>query len=296
VEATRGQRIALLVALAALVGILLLLVASLDELELLPGKPLPKLSNQSEEDAPAGTPTTQPLLKSVRGVAFLFAIFYFLSVLAAAVFSLRFLRTLVRLIIPMTIVFLILWFALPYAPPPAPPMDSSGKAGGPPAPSAGVRGPEIPSVRASNWLVLLASIGGGALATGIVLAFFWKVYLAWAARRRRPNLLAELAESAGEAAAAIRSGRDPRDAVLRCYREMCEILSRHGQVRDIAPLTPRELTSLLRERGMGSDHAERLTAIFEEVRYGRRPSAPLADEATGCLEAIRHAYAGAQTG
>jgi len=151
--------------------------------------------------------------------------------------------------------------------------------------------PQAPNPKTSNALTLLVAVGAAALLTGLGLAtWLWAKPRLWA--HADPAVLDELALEAGRAADAIRAGDDPRDAVLRCYKEMCRVLARHGAVRESSSLTPREFASLLRARGMVNQHADRLTWIFEEVRYGSRPSAPLAGQAVACLEAIQAAYAG----
>ncbi len=144
-----------------------------------------------------------------------------------------------------------------------------------------------PTVNPPNWSVILTALG---TAVGIVgLGFItW-----WWFQRAKPSsngqdILAELGVEAGAAATRIRNGADPRNAVIGAYKEMCDILSR--QVENPDYLTPREFARRLRARGMRSRHVDRLTKIFEEVRYGHRESARFAQEALSCLEEIRDAY------
>ena len=80
------------------------------------------------------------------------------------------------------------------------------------------------------------------------------------------------------------------DAVRWCYKEMVALLCTQASVSGVAALTPREFAGALRARGMEDEHVDRLTAIFEQVRYGGRPGIAFADEATACLDAIRVAY------
>ncbi|MCK4681559.1 DUF4129 domain-containing protein, partial [Candidatus Bipolaricaulota bacterium] len=60
--------------------------------------------------------------------------------------------------------------------------------------------------------------------------------------------------------------------------------------------TPREFAERLRSSGMMVVHVDRLTAIFEQVRYGGRPGEAFVDEATASLEAIEEAYSGRRAG
>ena len=104
-------------------------------------------------------------------------------------------------------------------------------------------------------------------------------------------MLAELAKRARDAADRIRAGANLADAVRRCYKEMSELLCKRANVSDVEVLTPREFTEALRDRGMQDEHVDRLTSIFEQVRYGGHPGIAFADEAVACLDAIRSAYA-----
>ena len=95
----------------------------------------------------------------------------------------------------------------------------------------------------------------------------------------------ELIESASEAAESIRRGQDPRGAVIDCYRRMLCLLEDRGTV-STPYLTPREFADALRGQGMPLDSVDRLTGLFELVRYGRRTDAALSQQAAECLEAV----------
>jgi len=150
---------------------------------------------------------------------------------------------------------------------------------------------DIPPVAASNWQVILIAIGSSFALTAIGLFFFLKIYPAIRSRRSdRDDLLGALGKSAGLAAHRIIAGDDPREAILRCYQEMTEIMSQAQRMPNYSYFTPREFATHLRERGMKDEHVDRLTGIFETVRYGGRSGAGFVDEAVACLQSIQETY------
>jgi len=151
---------------------------------------------------------------------------------------------------------------------------------------------DIPPVAASNWQIILIALGSSLVLTGIGLTFFLKIYPALRSRHSdRDDLLGELGKSAGLAAYRIIAGDDPREAILRCYKEMTEIMSQAQRIPNYSYFTPREFATHLRERGMKDDYVDRLTGIFESVRYGGRSGVGFVDEAVACLQSIQRTYA-----
>jgi len=207
-----------------------------------------------------------------------------------AIFSRRFRRSLLI----SSIVALALLLALMHVRPPEGPLLEEPQ----PVVGAFLKGStegeiqvEIPEPSPPNWVVILIAVGAAVLAAVLAVLFYLNVYPVLRRRRKGDGLLAELAVRAGEAMERIHAGTDLRDAVQRCYKEMSDLLSREVNIHDVAVLTPREFAQGLRARGMQDQHVDRLTAIFEQVRYGGRESAAFADEAIACLEAIQRAYA-----
>ena len=150
---------------------------------------------------------------------------------------------------------------------------------------------DIPPVAASNWQVILIAIGSSFVLTAVGLFFFLKIYPALRSRRSVGNdLLGALGKSAGLAAHRITAGDDPREAILRCYQEMTEIISQVQRIPNYSYFTPREFATHLRERGMKDEYVDRLTGIFETVRYGGRSGSGFVDEAVACLQSIQETY------
>jgi len=149
--------------------------------------------------------------------------------------------------------------------------------------------PDATAVSPPTWSFAVAAgvLATIAFAVGALLFVRFRRY--WHRRGRRNSGLKELVDQVALSADRIRSGVDLRGEVIRCYQEMVNILSpRKGEKPTY--LTPREFADSLRDAGMADLHIDRLTSIFELVRYGRREDARFAKEALTCLDAIRDAY------
>jgi hypothetical protein len=91
-----------------------------------------------------------------------------------------------------------------------------------------------------------------------------------------------------DAIADLELGRDPRDAIIRCYRNLCTLLAGKG----ISPrphLTPREFERLVMARtGLKGKDLNELTGLFEEARYSTHELTDMdREEAVRCLKNFR---------
>jgi hypothetical protein len=117
-----------------------------------------------------------------------------------------------------------------------------------------------------------------------VMWYFWR-------RLHKPDKKALLAQEAETALSDLEAGGDLKDVVLRCYASMSQVLRESRNVERAKAMTPREFQSHLAEAGLQDQHIQRLTYLFEGVRYGARPSAGRTElEAMACLRAIVQAY------
>ncbi|MEN9935524.1 MAG: hypothetical protein RLZZ387_2103 [Chloroflexota bacterium] len=276
-----------LATLAAAALALALLAMGLGGIELQPGKPF-ALSGPSQGGGGGGGASLDIRLVLV---AFIW-ICLIVSVIGLIVSpSLR--RQLLRAI-PVYLVWgLLIYLALswlysqamsPGAPPAAPPLAADNLPQPPPEVA-----PAVPPAFVSSppqWLVLAVSLAVGLLAVAAV----WLV--ARAARRPRPeSQLAQLARGAQSALIGIESGEGLRNAVLRCYAEMSQVLAEQRGVQRDKTVTPREFETRLIAAGLRDEHIRRLTRLFESVRYGSREPGPREErEAVACLQAIVEAY------
>jgi Domain of unknown function (DUF4129) len=137
------------------------------------------------------------------------------------------------------------------------------------------------------WLVIAISL----LLAALLIGAIWFVW-----RRTRPpqSPLAQLADEAQAALDDLQAGGDLADAVLRCYREMSRVLSEQRGVARARDATAREFERQLAAAGLRDEHIQRLTRLFERVRYGpRHASAREELEAADCLRAIVRTYGAA---
>ena len=88
----------------------------------------------------------------------------------------------------------------------------------------------------------------------------------------------------------LQQGRELSDVILRCYRDMYQVLS--GKVSAPHRLTAREFVRQLQRAGVREREVQRLTSLFERVRYGRLESDPRQRaEAVELLNTIVSRYA-----
>lgn len=122
------------------------------------------------------------------------------------------------------------------------------------------------------------------LVTGVVIARFL-----WRRPWKQPDRgTLEMVTAEAEAALdELRAGAAVRDAILRCYLEMNQGLrQRLGLVREEG-MTPREFEEELTRAGLPQHAVQRLTRLFESVRYGRQSGTETdREEAIASLEAI----------
>ena len=289
-ETARGRRIVFVALFLLFFALLVVLIGSLNQLELAPGKPLPNLFARHPDAETAGGEVGWNL-DSVRIGSLFFALVlaWLVFLVIGAIFSRRLRRSLlITSAIALAIFVALLWVK----PPEKVPLEGAEASGGYLFPEQmGDRiQVEIPQTPPPNWAVILTAVGAAVIAAGVAALLIVKIWPAFH-HRRSDALLAELAKRAQDAADRIRAGADLGDAVRRCYKEMSELLCTRANVTDVVVLTPREFAEALRARGMQDEYVDRLTAIFEQVRYGGRPGTAFADEAIACLDAIRAAYA-----
>jgi hypothetical protein len=121
------------------------------------------------------------------------------------------------------------------------------------------------------------------LAAGIV-ATAWFI---WRHTHPPASSLEQLAQEAQGALDALRAGADPKDTVLRCYLEMSRVLRKQRGIVRKQAMTAREFERSLGQAGLPDQQVQRLTRLFEGVRYGARmPEEREKSQAIECLTAI----------
>jgi hypothetical protein len=125
----------------------------------------------------------------------------------------------------------------------------------------------------------------------LALLFAGVIWLFWRLLRPKPNPQTLLVEQAEQALIDLETGGDLKDAVLRCYAGMSQVLRESKNIRRRRAMTPREFEGHLAEIGLSDEHIGHLTHLFEGVRYGARPTTRRTElEAMDCLRAIVRSY------
>jgi hypothetical protein len=112
-------------------------------------------------------------------------------------------------------------------------------------------------------------------------------YVRFFRRQQEAQILEELAEEAQQAIEDIQAGGDLRQIIINCYREMINAVKKsRGIIRDEA-MTPEEFQRLLAQKGLPPGPLERLTQLFESVRYGNHQPRPQEEQlAILCLQEL----------
>jgi hypothetical protein len=160
------------------------------------------------------------------------------------------------------------------------------------APSAAATAPatNAPAVPAALPDVLV--YGVSLAAAGLVVFLAWTVWQA--VRRRRPQAQASVAQQAAQMAhlalADWQSGSPLADVIIRCYREMSELVAEKRAVQRADDMTPREFVQRLEKAGVPAQPVQQLTALFELARYSPQPLGASEEVAArACLQALAEA-------
>ncbi len=164
------------------------------------------------------------------------------------------------------------------APPAAPAATTSASA---------VNTPPVPAAL-SDALVYVVSLA----AAGSVMLLVWLIWRR--VRRPQPPGEATVARQAAQAAqtalADWQSGSPLADVIIRCYREMSELVAEKRSLQRAAHMTPREFVQRLEKAGVPAQPTQQLTALFELARYSPQPlGAPEEAAARACLTALAEA-------
>jgi len=116
----------------------------------------------------------------------------------------------------------------------------------------------------------------------------WFLYRRWQRLNSRRNASLEtLANIARTSLRDLGQGREWGDVVIETYARMSDtVSSQRGLSRAVAS-TPREFAGRLAAAGLPPDSVDRLTRLFESVRYGGHSSTEREmREAVACLESV----------
>ncbi len=102
--------------------------------------------------------------------------------------------------------------------------------------------------------------------------------------------LEKLADEAQNAMEALRTGKDFKSTIIRCYQEMGRVIEEERGIFRETTMTPREFEAHLAAKGLPQEPVQTITRLFEKVRYGSLPVDNREEEqAFLCLTAIVNA-------
>jgi hypothetical protein len=128
--------------------------------------------------------------------------------------------------------------------------------------------------------------GTSAVVAALIVGGIWLLVITV---RRRRDPLDDVAHGARAALADLDGGKDVRETILRCYVDMNRAVNQSHGMRRQPAMTPREFESRLALAGLPSRQIERLTRLFEKVRYGGHDAGQAEImEARDCLTDILH--------
>ena len=125
----------------------------------------------------------------------------------------------------------------------------------------------------------------------LLLVIIWALYRGWQKYASQSNQkpLDEIARIARSSLRDLSSGRDSSDVIINCYLRMGDVVSSKRHLHRAIAMTPHEFAVRLEQAGLPGDAVNRLTRLFEGVRYGdRKSSSKDVNEAVNCLTTILH--------
>jgi hypothetical protein len=155
-------------------------------------------------------------------------------------------------------------------------------------PAPGEEIPSLPTFIANppGWLVTTISMTFFSLLLGLGW-WLWHRY----GPQPAPPPADRLAREARQAVDALRRGDSLKDTVMDCYLKMTRVFEEQRNLERSQTMTAREFERYLRQAGLMDEHIQRLTRLFESVRYGAAPPSRRDEqEAIACLSAIVQSY------
>ena len=146
--------------------------------------------------------------------------------------------------------------------------------------------PTLEQVHVPSWATFLFVLGA-LLVIGVTIFGVWRLWRA----RARPTPIEEFADLTRRYAQELRYGAPVQETILRCYREMCQLLSERFHLEISRAMTAREFERRLAQIGVLEEHIVRMSRLFEWARYSpARPTPEQEREALQLLEEITQIY------
>jgi hypothetical protein len=262
----RRQKILSLVFLVIALTGMVLLAASLSNATFNKGQPFQIPTPTQAPNGESASVNSDFLLWIFRGVLAI-SVVLFPVIIVYMLFTKEGRKRLLRTLV----IFLLLLFAANRLQHSLPPRENPVQQGQQQtSPEVGTAGPEIPTVvfdARPPWWIELSTV---TVFFGLLAVLIFIILKSTGLLNRKGASSEILEESAEEALAALRSGGDLKNTIIRCYHEMSQALQKERGIQRGDAITPREFESLLVSRGFPSSAVMDLTRLFEDVRYGTK--------------------------
>jgi hypothetical protein len=124
----------------------------------------------------------------------------------------------------------------------------------------------------------------------LILIILLVAYYIYRRNYHQPNTSNQLKKEIDVAISEIHSGADLQNVIIQCYAEMGRILDQRRGIQRKQAMTPREFEAELQQIGLPQNPIQRLTRLFETIRYGNTPLPEATEkEAIECLSIIADA-------
>ncbi len=270
---TKLEKYRVLILLSGVLVLLLILAAGITNTKMQPGSPFSFSFKQMPQGDNGTLGNGNWVLVLIRGLLILcmicVPIYVFINLLTP-----EGRKRLLKNVIQLTLLFLVLYLLATWA-------ESASKqlnkqqvtqptlalGGGPPAADAGVETPAPEQSKASPLLDAGICLGLAFILAIMITVLAWGIYRA--SKATAGDARTRLADEAQVAIDALHAGGNIRDTVIRCYIQMTQVLAEERNVRREEAMTPREFEQiLLTKLKLPDTPVERLTSLFEAVRYG----------------------------
>ncbi|MBT3336587.1 MAG: DUF4129 domain-containing protein [Anaerolineae bacterium] len=136
-----------------------------------------------------------------------------------------------------------------------------------------------------SYLISLTILG----ASGIGMWFVWRAWMRSQQREEFP--IREFSRIARASLDDLADGAEWEDVIVRSYVQMGEVVNERRGIQREDEMTPHEFAQHLVAAGLPADPVQRLTGLFEYVRYSpHRPGKDEMAEAVACLNEIASAF------
>jgi hypothetical protein len=268
-----------LIAIGLAMIIMVIIAASLPQLELQPGMPLPRLENDQMVISPM---KEEPFV--AISINEFFKVFFILVLVVSTLYLLykmitgaswKEFRSIIQPVLVISLIiggFLFLMVLL---------LTKPGNTVTEEIPIP-IATPPVTSPLGPVPVSLLWLVGIGLLVISTITVFWIFGFPTY-----KNNTIDLVGLEAKKAWQAIKTGGDLKDVIINCYRQMSHGLEEEQGIERKNFMTTREFETLLEATGIPHDPIHQLTQLFEAVRYGNwQPNPEDEQKAIHCLEAI----------